>query len=210
MPRQNRVDPWGEIHAVAARGMLMGNRGGRLHDDAGGLGRRRWTAKRWIACRLDFKGGKRTIMGSGYTELFFLDEATAFAAGHRPCRECRRADYDAFAVALAAGLGLDLEAAPKADAIDARLHGERRGSRRGAPGPAPIDPGALPAGAIAVDSARPDRALLRVPGGWRAWSFEGYTEVAPPADPVTPLTPASILAALAGGYAPALHPSADA
>jgi len=213
VPRRNRVDPWGEIHAVAARGLLMGNRGGRLHDEAGGLGRRRWTARRWIACRLAFKGRRRTVMGAGYTELFFLDEATALAAGHRPCRECRRADFDRFGAAAAAGLGLD--APLRADALDARLHGERRVSRRRAPGAAPADPAAvapsaLPAGALAVDPVRPDEALLRTPAGWWAWSFDGYRPAAPPAGPLAPLTPATVLAALAAGYAPMLHGSARA
>ena len=105
MPLQNRVDPWGELHAVAARGTMMGNRGGRIHDEHRSLGARRWTSRRWICCELAFKGWWRPVMGRGYTELFFLDEVTALAAGHRPCFECRRAEAKAFAAAFSAGQG---------------------------------------------------------------------------------------------------------
>ena len=107
-PLANRVDPSGAIQAVAARGTLMGNRGGRIHlaaDPETGegprLGRRRWASRQWICCVLAFKGRRRQVMGPGYTELFFLDEATALAAGHRPCFECRRAEALAFAEAWA-------------------------------------------------------------------------------------------------------------
>ena len=87
---QNRVAPDGSLHAVPDRGTLMGNRGGRLHDAHGRLGRARWRSKAWIACRLTFRGRKRAVWDASYSELFFLDEATALAAGHRPCFECRR------------------------------------------------------------------------------------------------------------------------
>jgi len=124
-PLQNRVDPFGEFDSTVARGALMGNRGGRLHRDEGTLGSRRWTSKRWIACRFEFKGRRREVWGIGYTELFFLDEPTALAVGHRPCFECRRNDAKAF---LAAFPG-----APRnADAMDEVLDAERligRGKR---------------------------------------------------------------------------------
>jgi len=81
-PLQNRVAPDGALHSVAARGLLMGNRGGRLHDATQRLSRARWRSRAWIACEIDFRGRHRTVMGAGYTELFFLDEATALAAGH--------------------------------------------------------------------------------------------------------------------------------
>ncbi len=97
MPLQNRVDPFGDLFADAARGLLMGNRGGRLHDGQRKLGARRWTSKQWICCRLQFKNRHRQVWGNSYTELFFLDEVTAFAAGHRPCFECRREEAERFA-----------------------------------------------------------------------------------------------------------------
>jgi hypothetical protein len=103
MPLQNRVTPFGEFIATPARGLLMGNRGGRLHDDARTLGARRWASKQWICCNLDFDDRHRAVWANGYSELFFLDEVTAFAAGHRPCFECRRREAEHFA-ALFAGV----------------------------------------------------------------------------------------------------------
>ena len=127
-PLQNRVTPFGEIAAVTARGTMMGNRGGCFHDDAQQLRRRRWASRRWICCVLSFKERHREVMmPRRYTELFFLDEATAFAAGHRPCAECRRADYNAFQKAWQRA-GLPSEA--KADAMDLVLHAERTVSGR--------------------------------------------------------------------------------
>ena len=96
MTLQNRVTPRGEITAHPARGTMMGNRGGRLHDEARRLGARRWVSRAWICCVIAFRGRRRRVMGAGYTELFFLDEAVALAAGHRPCAECRCAAFDAF------------------------------------------------------------------------------------------------------------------
>ena len=116
MPLQNRVTPLGELISDPARGLVYGNRG-CLHDDAMRI-RRHFAVKRWIACRLEFRGWHREpLMQPGrFTELFFLDEVTAFAAGHRPCALCRREDYDRL-------LGLTGEAG--ADAMDVRLHAER-------------------------------------------------------------------------------------
>src|SRR5215213_2819224 len=103
MPRQNRVSPFGDLLAVQERGTFMGNRG-ILHDDARHI-RRAWQGKRWISCVLEFRGRKRPVMAPGrYTELFFLDEATALAAGHRPCNECRPERLAAFKHAWAAGV----------------------------------------------------------------------------------------------------------
>src|SRR5437667_9530809 len=122
MPLQNRVTPLGELIADPARGLVYGNRG-CLHDGNGRI-RRRYATKRWISCRLRFRGWHRhpLLQPGRFTELFFLDEATAFAAGHRPCALCRRADYERFS---------ELLSTTGADAIDARLHGERLdGSRR--------------------------------------------------------------------------------
>jgi hypothetical protein len=100
VPLQNRVTPFGELIAVPERGTWMGNRGGCFHTEGRQLSRRRYASKRWIVCALEFRGRHRTVMTPGrYTELFFLDEATAFAAGHRPCRECRHHDHKRFKAA---------------------------------------------------------------------------------------------------------------
>jgi hypothetical protein len=198
-PLQNRVDPFGALHAVAARGALMGNRGGRFHGDDKTLGNRRWAGRRWIACLCAFKGHRRTVWGAGYTELFFLDEVTALAGGHRPCFECRREDALAFRAAFAGG------GAPGADEMDAVLHNERLASG-GRARTARL--GALPDGAMAVIDGAPYamRAGCLLP-----WSFAGYgaalllrAEIS-----VNVLTPPSILAALRAGYSPLWHPTAQ-
>src|SRR6476660_2814767 len=121
MARRNRVTPLGELVATPARGLVYGNRG-CLHDDAGRI-RRRYNGKRWIACRLRFKDWPRAplLQPGRFTELFFLDEATAFAAGHRPCALCRREDYVSFVEAWRAVH----PAARGADEIDDQLHAER-------------------------------------------------------------------------------------
>ena len=125
MPRQNRVTPFGEIVAVAERGTMMGNRG-RLHD-ARGRFLRPWQVKRWLICLLEFNGRHRQVMAPDrYTELFFLDEATGLAAGHRPCAECRHARFLAFRDAWATGNRQIIGPEPiKAAVIDLRLHVER-------------------------------------------------------------------------------------
>ena len=140
VPRQNRVTPLGELIADPARGLVYGNRG-CLHDGAGRI-RRRYNGKRWIACRLSFRGWHRApLMQPGrFTELFFLDEATAFAAGHRPCALCRREDYDRFVGYVAPdppgadGRGCDRRAAPSRTGRprDARASHARRAPRRAA------------------------------------------------------------------------------
>jgi hypothetical protein len=123
MPLQNRVSPFGELCAFCARGLLMGNRGGRFHTDAKTLTRRRWASRQWICCVLDFKGRRRDIWDRSYTELFFLDEPTAFAAGHRPCFECRRKDAKAFAEKWCEARRLSRP--PYAAEMDDVLHAER-------------------------------------------------------------------------------------
>ena len=102
MPLQNRVDPWGEIRAVPERGTMLGNRGGRFHRDDRSLGKRRWASHHWICCELHYRDMHHEAMGKGYTSLFFLDEVTALAAGHRPCFFCRRKEANAFRAAGAA------------------------------------------------------------------------------------------------------------
>jgi hypothetical protein len=123
MPLQNRVNPFGALFAASARGTFLGNRGGRFHTDAKTLTARRWQSRQWICCVLDFKGRQRDVWGRFYTELFFLDEPTALAAGHRPCFECRRKEAEAFAEAwrTVRGLSQRLYAAE----MDEVLHRER-------------------------------------------------------------------------------------
>src|SRR5271154_7244364 len=130
MPRQNRPTPFGDILATQERGTFMGNRG-VLHDAEGRI-RRAWQLKRWIVCVLEFRGRKRRVMTPGrYTELFFLDEATALAAGHRPCAECRHGRFLAFCDAWRRAHKFDsTEPRPTAGAIDDVLHGERVDIRR--------------------------------------------------------------------------------
>src|SRR3954468_15640855 len=122
-PLQNRVDAFGELFATAARGLFMGNRGGRFHTDDRKLTGRRWASRQWICCVLRFKNRQRDVWGRYYTELFFLDEVTALAAGHRPCFECRRAEAMAFAAAFAKGQGLSSPL--RAPEMDRLLHAER-------------------------------------------------------------------------------------
>ena len=195
-PRANRVRPDGAIVADPARGLMMGNRGGRLTDAAGAL-RRRWASKAWICCEIAFRGRSKDVTGPGYTALFFLDEATALAAGHRPCFACRRAEARAFAAAVAAGLGL--AAPPRAAALDARLHAERTGPRP------EIDPATLPAGAMVAGGGG---ACLVASDGLRPWSFAGYGPPEPPPARARLLTPETTVAAFRAGYAPRRHPSA--
>lgn len=201
MPLQNRVTPFGAFIADPARGLFMGNRGGRMHDDARKLTGRRFVSRQWICCVLDFRARHRTVWGNSYTELFFMDEVTALAAGHRPCFECRRAEAIAFAESWARASGRR----PRAAEMDAVLHGERLDGRdkrtfRGSASE-------LPDGTmIAVDGAAyavRGSAMLR-------WSPAGYAEERPrpAAGRVDVLTPRSIVAALGAGYRPHWHPSA--
>jgi hypothetical protein len=230
MPLQNRVTPFGEIVAVAERGTMMGNRG-ILHDAAGRL-RRRWAGRLWICCVLEFRGRREPVMAPGhYTRLFFLDEPTALAAGHRPCACCRRSAYLAFRSAWAAGNAeLGLGPTPRAVEIDRVLQAERVGPggskrlRR-----AQLDE--LPDGTFVtfdVDTSLVgDAAVTRAgddvwvrPSGsgeaghgleayltWRGavwrWTPGGYQACSPhPPGPLLTLTPPSIVSALARGYTP--------
>jgi hypothetical protein len=205
MPLQNRVTPLGELVATPARGLVYGNRG-CLHDERGRI-RRRHDGRRWIACRLEFRGWHRSpLMQPGrFTELFFLDEATAFAAGHRPCALCRREDYDRFGA-----IWRDLHAGEKgADAIDARLHRERiaAGARRHHE----AQLGDLPDGAFVLEQ----RAPWLVRGGeLLGWSAEGYLARRPRPRRARALliTPPSLVAVLRSGWhplVPLLHPTAS-
>jgi hypothetical protein len=208
LPLQNRVTPEGEIIATPHRGLMFGNRGGEFHLPGQRLGNRRWASKQWIACLLRFKGRRRAglMMPHRYTELFFLDEATALAAGHRPCFECRRAQAQQFAALLGAVRGRSLRAGD----IDAILHAERIGV---AGGKATFQArlGALPPGTF-VRGADGARCYLVVSGALLAWSPSGYTQSEPLIGKrtVAVLTPPAIVAVLAAGYQPMLHPSAGA
>src|SRR5260221_10527212 len=145
MPLQNRVTPTGDIIATPHRGMFTGNRG-IIHDPATKTLTRRWASQAWLTCLCEFRGWRRKVMGGrSWTELFFLDEATALAAGHRPCFFCRRRDAESFRAAWARGNG---GAPPPAPAMDEMLHGERLSGRgkRLHPLPGPLE--ALPDGAM--------------------------------------------------------------
>jgi hypothetical protein len=204
MSLQNRVDPFGELRAVDARGLLFGNRGGRIHRADRTLARRRWTSRAWICCRLAFKGRHREVWGNSYTELFFLDEPTALAAGHRPCFECRRADAVAFAQAWARAHGLNV--APRAGAMDEVLHAQRLDGRNKRRHRAKLD--ALPDGTMVV--LADDQPLAVRGDALLPWSFAGYG--APRSRPrgieVDLLTPPAIVAVLSAGYRPQWHASA--
>jgi len=204
MSLQNRVTPSGDLIAVPARGTLFGNRGGRFHTDARTLTARRWVSRRWICCVLDFKGRQRDVWGRYYTELFFLDEPTALAAGHRPCFECRRREAEAFAENWRAAHGRNVR--PSADEMDDVLHEERLQGRGKRTHRRVID--ALPDGAfIALDgepfAVRGDELLH--------WTPQGYDtrKRRPRGLEVDVLTPPAILAVLSGDYRPRWHPSAE-
>ncbi len=200
MPLQNRVLPTGDIIAHPARGLLMGNRG-ILHDHDQTLLKRRWQHTHWVTCLTAFRDRKRPLMAPGnYTELFFLDEAVALAAGHRPCAECRRSAYMRFRTRFDMANGT--ATLPE---LDKRLHRDRVTRRREQIRfDALIE--TLPDGAMVLYRQQPHlllgQALLR-------YTPNGYAErVARPNGPVTVLTPRSTVATLALGYVPDLHPSA--
>jgi hypothetical protein len=206
-PLQNRVTPTGEIVSHPGRGLLMGNRG-CLHGHGRELGVTRWRSKLWICCVLEWKGVRRNPMPPGrWTALFFLDEATALAAGHRPCCYCRRDAYLSFANAWQRAHRLT--ARPKAVEMDARLHAERVESRTRRQITRLVRFGGLPDGAMVRHEGRP--ALVRDGAVW-PWSFEGYAAPVPVAarNRVELLTPPTTVAVLAEGYRPLLHPSVRA
>jgi hypothetical protein len=200
MPLQNRVTPFGELVALAGRGSVMGNRG-VLHDGARRIVRP-WQLRRWIACRTEFRGRHREVMQPRrYTELFFLDDATALAAGHRPCAECRNEDYREFRL-----LWERLYGAPaSAEAIDRVLHAERLEGRRKRTFSARWD--TVPDGAFV---ALGEKAWLVRRRELLAWSDGGYAERRgrPRTGSVEVLTPPSIVTMLAAGYPVVMHPSA--
>jgi hypothetical protein len=187
-----------------ARGLFFGDRGGRFHTDDKTLTARRWASRQWICCQLDFKGRRRDIWGRSYTELFFLDEPTALAAGHRPCFECRRKDAEAFAEAWRKARRLRTR--PYADEMDDVLHRERLHGRAKRTHRRNIDT-LLDGAFVALDGAAfavRGNALL-------PWTPQGYDarNRRPRGIAVDVLSPPAILAALSAGYRPHWHPSAD-
>jgi len=201
MPLRNRVTPFGEIVAVAGRGTMMGNRG-ILHDEHKRLVKP-WVVRRWIACVLERDGIRRAVMAPRrYTELFFLDEATAMSAGHRPCAECRRGDYRRFQ-----SFWVRCRPEPRdADSMDLRLHADRLDGKMKRRYTAEI--ATLPDGAyVALDG----EAWLLWNGRLHAWSETGYVRRRdrPSRGEVEVLTPRSFVEVIAAGYRPAVHPSAE-
>lgn len=204
MPLQNRVDPFGELNAVPARGLFFGNRGGRIHTDGKTLTLRRWASRQWICCVLKFKNRQRDVWGRYYTELFFLDEPTALAAGHRPCFECRRKDAELFAEKWRQAFRLPSR--PHAPEMDERLHAERLDGRAKRMHRRKIDE--LSDGAfVAIDG----EAFAVRGGSLLHWTPEGYDarKRRPHGETVEVLTPPAMLGVLKAGYAPHWHPSAD-
>ena len=201
MPLQNRVTPWGELIATPERGTMLGNRGGKFHRDDRTLGRRRWASHHWIACELHYKDMHHEPMGKGYTSLFFLDEVTALAAGHRPCFFCRRLEAKRFMALDPDGL--------KLDAFDRSLHAERLASKGSSSRRDDEFGNDLPDGTMVAigDEAFAVRGeyLLR-------WSPGEYLDARKrkAAMPSLLLTPSRIIAIVARGYQPRWHPSAEA
>ena len=206
MALRNRVTPLGDLVAHPARGLVYGNRG-CLHDGDGSIVRR-FAGRRWIACRLEFGGRRRgpLLQPGRYTELFFLDDATALAAGHRPCAECRRADYDRLRE-----LWRDLHPGTAgADAIDGQLHAERLDPATGLRRLPPAALESLPDGAFVRIGGRPQLVLGPE---LLTWTPAGYTarRPRPPGADVELITPLSLVELLRRGWeplVPLLHPSA--
>jgi hypothetical protein len=201
MPLQNRVTPTGDIIATPHRGLFTGNRG-IIHDPATKTLTRRWAGKAWLTCVCEFRGRRREVMGGrSWTELFFLDEATAFAAGHRPCFFCRRDDANRFRAAWEKGNGVTNILAREMDAV---LHRERLEGGRKRLHALTVPREELPDGAMVQAGSESylivqGRALLWSPGGYSARNAIGDAML---------LTPPSTLHALGAGYQPMLHPSA--
>jgi hypothetical protein len=206
MPLQNRVTPLGDLVAEPGRGLVYGNRG-CLHDDQGVI-RRRYAGKRWIACRLEFRGWHREplLQPGRFTELFFLDDATAFAAGHRPCALCRREDYDRFGEIWRSLHPVQIGA----DAIDAQLHSERNDPRTGDRRLREASLEELPDGAFVLHEVHP---FLVIGGELLRWTTDAYVDRTPrPARARTTLiTPPTLVEVLRAGWRPVvplLHPTA--
>lgn len=202
-PLQNRVTPTGEVIATPHRGMFTGNRG-IIHDPATKtLLKKRWSSAAWLTCVCEFRGRRREVMARrSWTELFFLDEATALSAGHRPCFFCRREDAKRFRAAWEQGNGVS---GVHAHEIDAVLHRERLDRGRKRLHDLPVRPAQLPDGAMVQEG---EDSFLVAQGMARRWSPAGYLDGPSQLHSPMLLTPPSALRALMAGYRPVLHPSA--
>jgi hypothetical protein len=206
LPLQNRVDPYGTLHAVAARGAWTGNRG-ILHDESKRIVAL-WRVKRWITCTLQFKGRHRSVFAPRrWSELFFLDEATAFAAGHRPCAECRRDRFNEFRAAwMSANADLLAGSGSRIDEIDKVLHAERA-VRGGGKQTYSAQLDTLPSGTF-VEYRHAPHLLWK--GRLRPWSFSGYgAPIKASATEVAVLTPQSIVQVFHSGLLPQVHASVE-
>jgi len=204
MPLQNRVTPSGDIIATPHRGLFTGNRG-IIHDPATKTLTRRWAGKAWLTCVCEFRGRRREVMGGrSWTELFFLEEATAFAAGHRPCFFCRRDDANRFRAAWQQGNGVT---GVRARDIDAVLHRERLSGAKKRLHAVPLPLEELPDGVMVQEGTE---SFLIVQGRALSWSPAGYRKTQSVLQDTMLLTPPSTLRALSAGYRPVLHPSAMA
>jgi hypothetical protein len=204
LPLQNRVTPLGDLVDEPVRGLVYGNRG-CLHDASGRI-RRRYAGKRWIACRLEFRGWRRSrlLQPGRFTELFFLDEATAFASGHRPCALCRREDYNRFSQIW---WGLH-PGQSGADAIDAQLHGERVDPRTRGQARHEAELDELPDGSFVLEDTTPYLVLGRHLLEWTPAGYSG--RVTRRRGRAVLLTPPSLVAVLRTGWRPVVplvHPS---
>ncbi len=202
MPLQNRVTPTGDIIATPHRGLFTGNRG-IIHDPKTRTLTRRWASQAWLTCVCEFRGRRREVMGGrSWTELFFLDEATALAAGHRPCFFCRRDDANRFRAAWQAGNGVGEILARDIDAV---LHRERLSGGKKRLHARPMSLEQLPDGAMLQGGGE---SYLILQGRALAWSPAGYRKAQTTLQDAMLLTPPSTLRALMAGYRPVLHPSA--
>ena len=208
MPLQNRVLPNGDIVAQPWRGTMMGNRGGKIHDPATRLlhPTRRWASKQWICCKADFNERQRVVMGHSYTELFFLDEVTALAAGHRPCFECRRQEFHAYAQALSThSRQKERMRAPEMDSV---LHRQRLVGRTKSLVQMLFED--LPNGAAFIGK-RDSEFYMKINDRAVRWRWQGYEAVKDDfrGQTIACLTPALNLEALRGGYQPQWHASIE-
>jgi len=204
MPLQNRVTPFSDIVAIAQRGLFTGNRGIIHHPATKTLLKKRWATKAWLICVCDYRGRRREVMGGrSWTELFFLDEAVALAAGHRPCFFCRRQCAEAFRAAWAKARGGRAPLAPEMDAV---LHEERLDHGRKRLHAVPGDVSKLPDGAV-IAAAGEAYTIAR--GRAFRWGAQGYERVWEISRADGLLTPPSTLLAIRAGYRPALHPAIE-
>lgn len=202
MPLQNRVTPEGDIIATPHRGLFTGNRG-IIHDPKTKTLTRRWASKAWLTCVCEFRGRRREVMGDrSWTELFFLDEATALAAGHRPCFFCRSIDANRFSAAWEEGNGVTKVLAREIDAV---LHRERLDGRAKRLHPLPMPLEQLPDGAMLQEGSE---SYLIAQGQALSWSPAGYRQARDKINDAMLLTPPSTVRALSAGYKAMLHPSA--